>query len=416
MEDIYKFVSEKQLKKYADLAVRSGINVQKNQLVIIHSDIKNATLAHTIQKAAYEVGASNVVIDWFDEKSTKEFYTHALEDTFDYFPNWKYDQFKEWDDAGAAYIHIISENLEVSKGIQIERMNRFQKAYRTKLKEHHAKIRSHEVRCCLLAVPSFEWATKVSPHLSEEKAVQTLWELILCGSRANGDDPIKDWEDHNRFFESRKKFINNNQFDTLHFISNQGTDLSVGMPNDHLFLGGAVKDLEGKPFFPNIPTEEIFSAPHRDKVNGKLTPSKPLIYDGTIIDDFYLIFKEGQITNYYAATGHEALKNLIETDEGSKYLGEISLVSNHSPLSKTNTLFYNTLFDENTACHIGIGNASPSNLENGRKLSVKELNELGLNSSLILVNVVFGTEDMEVVGIKKDGTKVLLMKEGEFQF
>src|SRR5690625_3512573 len=170
------------------------------------------------------------------------------------------------------------------------------------------------------------------------------------------------------------------------------------------------------PFFPNIPTEEIFSAPNKNEVNGKLVATKPLIYEGSVIDDFYLTFKDGRITAYYAATGQEALQSLIETDEGSHYLGEIALVSNNSPLSQLDTLFYNTLFDENTACHIGIGNASPSNLQNGSNLSVKELKEAGLNTSLLLVNVTFGTKDMKVMGIKEGGTEVILMKDGDFQF
>ncbi|MBB6449749.1 aminopeptidase [Geomicrobium halophilum] len=413
---IYELVSEEQLKKYAELAVRAGVNVQKNQLVIIHSDIKDVTFARLIQTAAYEAGASNVVMDWTDEQSTKEFYLNAADDAIDHFPNWQYARFKEWDDAGAAYIHIISENLDAFKGVSTERMSRFQKASRTKLKAHNAKIRSHEIRWCLLAVPNFAWATKVFPHLSKEEALQSLWQLILLGSRADGKNPIKDWENHDRAFESRKKYLNDSQFEALHFTNSRGTDLLVGMPKNHFFIGGGVIDKKGIPFFPNIPTEEIFSAPHKNEVNGTLVATKPLIYGGSVIDDFYLTFKDGRITAHYAAAGQEALQSLIETDEGSYYLGEIALVSNNSPLSQADTLFYNTLFDENTACHIGIGNASPSNLQNGSNLSVKELKEAGLNTSLLLVNVAFGTEDMKVVGIKEGGTEVLLMKDGDFQF
>ncbi|WP_193550816.1 aminopeptidase [Salicibibacter kimchii] len=168
--------------------------------------------------------------------------------------------------------------------------------------------------------------------------------------------------------------------------------------------------------FRTFPRKRYFPPPHKNEVNGKLVATKPLIYGGSVIDDFYLTFKDGRITAYYAATGQEALQSLIETEEGSHYLGEIALVSNNSPLSQADTLFYNTLFDENTACHIGIGNASPSNLQNGSNLSVKELKEAGLNTSLLLVNVAFGTEDMKVVGIKEGGTDVLLMKDGDFQF
>lgn len=411
---IYEFVSEEQLKKYAELAVQAGVNVQENQLVIIHSDIEHVTFARLIQTAAYEVGASNVVINWTDEQSTKEFYLHAADEAIDYFPDWQAARFKEWDEAGAAYIHIISENVDVFKEVSTERMSRFQKSSRTKLKAYHAKIRSHEVRWCLLVVPQVAWATKVFPHLSKEEAQQLLWKVILQGARADGENPIRDWGKHDRAIESRKKILNDSQFEVLHFTNSRGTDLLVGMPKNHLYIGGGVTDKKGIPFFPNIPTEEIFSAPHKNKVNGKLVATKPLIYEGRVIADFYLTFKDGRITDYYAITGQEALQSLIETDEGSHYLGEIALVSSNSPLSQTDTLFYNTLFDENTACHIGIGNASPSNLQNSSDLSEEELKKAGLNVSLLLVNVTFGTEDMKVVGRKEDGTEVLLMKNGDF--
>ncbi|WP_366161991.1 aminopeptidase [Bacillus infantis] len=413
---IYEVISEAQLKKYAELAVRTGVNLQRNQLLIIHSDIQNAAFARLIQTAAYEAGASNVFIDWKDEQSAKEFYLHAADSAIDHFPDWQAARFKEWDDAGAAYIHIISENLDAFKEVSPERISRFQKASRTKLKDYHAKIRSHEVRWCLLAVPYAAWATKVFPSLSKEEAVQSLWELILKGSRAEGKHPIKDWESHNRAFESRKKILNESQFEALHFTNSRGTDLLVGLPENHLYIGGGVTDKNEIPFFPNIPTEEIFTAPHKNKVNGKLVGTKPLIYGGSVIDEFYLIFKDGRITDYYAAKGQEELLNLIETDEGSRYLGEIALVSNKSPLAQAETLFYNTLFDENTACHIGIGNASPSNIQNGINRSEEELKAAGLNTSLLSVNVTFGSEDMKVVGIKEGGTEVLLMKDGDFQF
>lgn len=385
-------------------------------LLIIHSDIQNAAFARLIQTAAYEAEASNVFIDWTDEQSAKEFYLHAADSVIDHFPDWQAARIKEWDDAGAAYIHIISENLEVFKEVATERISRFQKASRTKLKEYHAKIRSHEVRWCLLAVPYEAWAARVFPYLSTEEAIQALWRLILKGSRADGENPLKEWESHHRAFESCKKVLNESQFKALHFTNSLGTDLLVGLPKDHLYIGGGVTDKNGIPFFPNIPTEEIFTAPHIHKVNGKLAGTKPLIYGGSVIDDFYLIFKDGRITDYYAAKGQEVLQNLIETDEGSHYLGEIALVSNKSPLAQADTLFYNTLFDENTACHIGIGNASPSNFQNGIDQSEEELKAAGLNTSLLLVNVTFGTEDMKVVGIKEGGTEVLLMKDGDFQF
>ncbi|MBA2176220.1 aminopeptidase [Halobacillus locisalis] len=413
---IYEFVNEAQLRKYAELAVRAGVNLQENQLLIIHSDIKDAAFARQIQTAAYEAGASNVWIDWTDELSTKEFYMHASDRAIDQFPDWQAARFKEWEDAGAAYIHIISENLEVFKEVSAERINSYEKASRTKLRDHHAKIRSHEVRWCLLAVPSVEWAMKVFPSLSEDEAVQSLWKLIVKGARADGETPVEDWESHHRAFESRKKMLNESQFESLHFKNSLGTDLVVGLPKNHLYIGGGVTDKKGIPFFPNVPTEEIFTAPHKNQVNGKLVGTKPLIYGGSVIDEFYLTFKDGRITDYHAVKGQEVLQNLIETDEGSHYLGEIALVSSNSPLAQADTLFYNTLFDENTSCHIGIGNASPSNVKSGNEKSEEELKRAGLNTSLLLVNVTFGTEDMKVEGIKEDGSEVLLMKDGDFQF
>ncbi|TGB03552.1 aminopeptidase [Halobacillus salinus] len=413
---IFELMTEAQLKKYAELAVRAGVNLQKNQLLIIHSDIQHAPFARQIQTAAYEAGAANVFIDWTDEQSTKAFYLNADDCVIDHYPDWQAARFKEWEQADAAFIHIISENFEVFKEVPSERIDRFQKASRTKLRSHHSKIRSHEVRWCLLAVPSVEWATKVFPDLREEEALRSLWELIMTGARADGEDPIKDWERHHKAFESRKEFLNERQFEALHFTNTLGTDLFVGLPEDHLYIGGGVMDKNGIPFFPNIPTEEIFTAPHKNMVNGKLVGTKPLIYGGSVIDDFYLLFQDGRITDYYAAKGQEALRNLIETDEGSHYLGEIALVSDNSPLAQADTLFYNTLFDENTSCHIGIGNASPSNLQNGKDRSEEESKEEGLNASILSVNATFGSRDMKVNGRKEDGTEVLLMEDGDFQF
>lgn len=416
MENIEELISDESLKKYAELAVRIGANVQKDQLVVIHSDIKHAPFARFVQTAAYKAGASNVVMNWTDEESTRAFYFYADDEAIDQVPDWQQARINEWDAAGATYIHVISENFDVFKDVSPERISRFQNASRTKLKEYYAKMRSHEVRWCLLAVPSFAWATKVFPHLSQEEALQLLWQAILRGARADGNHPIEDWENHDRAFESRKTFLNDRQFDALHFTNSGGTDLVLGMPNNHVFIGGGVTDTKGIPFFPNIPTEEIFSAPHKHEVNGRLVATKPLVYEGRVINDVSLTFQDGQITSCAATNDQQALQRLLETDEGASYLGEIALVSSYSPLAQTNTLFYNTLFDENTACHIGLGNASPSNLQHGNLLSEQALGEAGLNTSLLSVNVAFGTEDMKVVGIEKDGTEVLLMEDGVFQF
>ncbi|MGD7050756.1 aminopeptidase [Rossellomorea marisflavi] len=311
---IFDLIKEDQLEKYAKLAVQIGVNVQKNQLVIIHSDINNAPFARQIQTAAYERGAANVVMDWTDEQSTLSFYLHAADDAIDKLPDWQHARFKEWENEGAAYIHNISENFGVYDDVSAERISRFQKATRSKLEGYYSKVMSHEVRWCLLAVPSLTWASKVFPNVVEEKAVQLLWQAILRGARADGYNPFSEWKKHDLAFESRKAFLNESQFNKLHFKNNQGTDLVVGMPKNHIFIGGGVKDNNGIPFFPNIPTEEIFSAPHKNEVNGKLVASKPLVYGGSVINDISLSFKDGRITTYDAKTGKGALEGIIETD------------------------------------------------------------------------------------------------------
>lgn len=411
---IFELIDQGKLTKYAELAVHIGVNVSKKQLVVIKCNVENYVFARLVAKAAYDACASNVVFDWVDDQALKEFYLRATCDYIDNVPRWNEAKYKEWDDEGAAFIHITTENLDLFKDIPEDRVSRFVNASRISLKSHYEKTRSYEVRWCILMIPSIEWALKIYPNLNEEKAVNALWELILKGARADGENPIQDWLDHGKNFESVKKKLDESQYEQLHFLNNKGTDLKIGLPDNHRYLGGGVFDQQGKMFFPNIPTEEIFTAPHKYKVNGKMVASKPLCYAGDIVDQFSLTFKEGCIVDYQAEIGEKTLKNIIETDEGTCYLGEIALVPNSAPISQSNILFYNTLFDENTSCHIGIGNASPLNLKNGRKLTEQELKQAGLNTSLLLVNMTFGTPDMIVTGVKQDGTKELIIKDGRF--
>lgn len=407
-------MDECKLKKYADLAVYKGVNVQKGQLVVISCPVENFIFGRLVQKSAYEAGASNVIINWEDYEVSREFYLNASDFWIENYPSLFHHGFEEYDLKGACYIAIISEYPNAFENVDLERISLFSKKSYEKLESHIAKKRSYELRWSILAVPSKEWATKVFPNLNEEKALKSLWDVILKGARADGENPLEDWENHGRNFEFYEILLNDSNFEYLYFKNNIGTDLKVGMPKNYLFIGGVVKDKNGISFFPNIPTEEIFSAPHKEKVNGKLVASKPLNYKGSIIEDFYLVFKDGKIIDFDARMGKEFLKSIIDTDEGTRYLGEIALVSNKSPLAMSNILFYNTLFDENTSCHIGIGNANLNNLLGGVNLSDEEIKEAGLNKSSVLINITFGTEDLEVIGIKYSGEEVALMRNGDF--
>ena len=410
-----QLVTRELLTKYAELVVRVGVNVQKGQPVVINCPIESFTFAHIVQKVAYDLGASNVIMNWIDDETKKEFYLRASDEAIDTVPDSMAARYEEWDMAGAAYIHIITENPDLFKDVCPDRIKRFSKIMYSKLNAHYENKRSYRNRWSIIAVPSKSWAMKLFPHLPECEAIETLWHLILKGARADGENPIADWEAHGKSFKSRVKFLNDNQFNILHFTNSLGTDLKVGLPKNHRYIGGGVKDKNGIVFFPNIPTEEIFTSPHKNNVNGVMMASKPLIYAENIIENLKLVFKDGEIVDYKASTGQDVLKTLIDFDEGSRYLGEIALASNISPLSQTETLFYNTLFDENTGCHIGIGNANPSNIQNGDRLTKEELQTAGLNSSLVLVNAAFGTSDMKVVGIKKDNSKFIIINNGEFQ-
>ena len=410
-----QLATEELIKRYAELAVKMGVNAQKGQLIVIRCPVEDYAFARIIQKAAYNAGASNVVMNWIDNEMLKEFYLSASDEAIGNFPESLVKRFEEWDEIGAAYINIITETPDLFKDVCPDRIKSFSRTMNTKLKTHSENKRSYKNRWCIIAVPFRSWAMKVFPRLTEVEAIESLWRLIFKAARADGENPIMDWKAHGKSFESRIKFLNDNQFKILHFTNSLGTDLKVRLPKNHRYIGGGVKDKDGIVFFPNIPTEEIFTSPHKYNVNGVMVASKPLIYAENIIENMSLLFNDGEIIDYKASTGQDALKSLIEFDEGSRYLGEIALVSNISPLSQVKTLFYNTLFDENTGCHVGIGNANHSTIQNGDKLTMEELKTEGLNTSLVLVNATFGTSDMKVVGIKEDDTQIILMKNGDFQ-
>ena len=401
---------QEQLRKYADLAIRIGVNLQPGQLLIINAPVEQYAFARLVMELAYEVGASEVIIDYADDEATKGRFLHS--DNFDAFPSWKVDRIKEWDSKGAAYLKLITELPDNLAGVAPERITQFSKVRGNALSFHTAKLRSYAIRWGLIVVPNPIWAGKL--FLGDEGAMDKLWQLILQGSRAVGDDPVGDWLNHGEQLVSHVDRLNQHQFDSLHFSNGLGTDLTVGLPQNHVWIGGAVKGNDKIPFFPNIPTEEIFTAPHRLRVDGKLVGSKPLIYGGKIIHGFSLTFEAGCIVDFSAESGFDQLAALLATDTGTRYLGEIALVASDSPLARTETLFYNTLFDENTACHLGIGNANPSNLENGNQMTGNEREMAGLNTSCMLVNATFGTSDMKVVGVRLGESEMIIMDKGGF--
>ncbi|MCL2049824.1 MAG: aminopeptidase [Defluviitaleaceae bacterium] len=409
-------MNETKLKKYAELLVRSGGNVQKGQLVVVTCAVDDAHFGRMVQKAAYEAGASEVRMDWYDDQSTRTTYICGADEIFDSFPQWRVDKLKEQDDRGAVYLHVRSSDPDVLAGVDADRLRRATKTSREATKEHTRLTMGSFLRWSIIATPSVAWAKKMFPELSQEEAVARLWEYLLKGARADGADPVADWDKHKKSFDERLNFLNGKKFDSLRITTGLGTNITIGLAKNHVWEGGGDKDKNGVPFFPNMPTEEIFTMPDRLRAQGRVVASMPLSYQGNLIEGFEMTFKDGKVQAFSADKNQQALANIIEIDEGGGRLGEVAIVSNASPIGKMNTLFYNTLFDENASSHLALGKAYPKNIEGGDELSTEEFIAAGGNDSLIHVDFMFGTADMCIVGIDGNGDETEFYKNGEFVF
>ncbi|MCL2287144.1 MAG: aminopeptidase [Firmicutes bacterium] len=407
-------MNETGLKKYAELLVRAGGNVQKGQLVVISCSVDNAPFGRLVRDAAYDAGASEVRIDWSDETSGRALYLRGADEVFDEFPQWRVQKYKEQDDKGAVYLHILSSDPDNLAGVDPNRLRRFSKVANQATKEHSTLTMSGALRWSIVATPSPKWAAKVFPDLPEAEATERLWEYILKAARADGENAVADWEIHDKNFIKRVDYLNKQQFAALRFTTGIGTDLTLGLVKDHVWAGGSEVAKDGVSFFPNIPTEEIFTMPHREKAEGRVVASMPLSYQSNLIEGFEMTFKDGKVVSYKADKGQEILKNIVEMDDGAARLGEVAIVANSSPIGQMNTLFYNTLFDENASAHLALGKAYPKNMAGGNELTLEERVAKGGNDSLIHVDFMFGTADMRIVGIKEDGTEEVFFDKGEF--
>ncbi|MEG0562442.1 MAG: aminopeptidase [Cetobacterium sp.] len=403
------------LEKYAELAVKVGVNIQPGQTLLVRSPIECAPFVRNVSKFAYECGAKNVHIEWSDEESTLIKYLNAPEETFNEFPRWISDQYVDIAKEGGAFLTIYAQNPDLLKNVDPQRVANFQKASGMALKEWRSYTLSDKCKWSIVSIPTESWATKVFPDISSKEAVDKLWNAIFKCTRVDNEDPIAAWAQHNSDLKLRMNFLNEKNFKTLRFKSAK-TDLVVDLPEGHIWLSGASQDPTGVAFNANMPTEEVFSMPHKFKVNGVVHSTKPLVYGGNVIDDFSLTFKDGKIVDFTAQKGSETLGKLIDTDEGSHYLGEVALVPFKSPISDTNIVFFNTLYDENASCHFAIGAAYRTNIKDGDKLKDEELDAHGVNNSLTHVDFMIGSSDMDIVGVTYDGEDVQVFKNGNWAF
>lgn len=402
------------IEKFAELAIKVGVNIKDGETLLIRADVEAVDFTRRCVKEAYKAGAKHVYVEYSDEINTRETYLNAPSESFDEYPQWQADKYTAIAKEGGSFLSIVSTNPDLMKDVNPDRIGRFQKISGHYLKEWRSYTLSDKVKWSIVAVPSVAWAKKVYPELDEENAVKELWNNILDCSRIT-ENPIENWNEHNKILKQRKDFLNEMNFKELRYKSSK-TNLVIGLPENHNWLSGASSDPKGNPFNPNIPTEEIFGMPHKYKVDGIVYSTKPLVYAGSLIDNFWIKFENGKIVDYDAEIGRENLKNLVETDEGSTRLGEVALVPYNSPISLKNIIFYNTLFDENASCHLAIGAAYSTNMIDGAKISEDDKDSVGMNSSITHVDFMMGDKDLNIIGIKQNDEEFQIFKDGDWAF
>ena len=410
-------MNDRYLKQYGEMAVKAGVNIQPGQTLIINGPITAADLVHHCATAAYDAGAKEVVVHWADEKLSRIKMERTEKDVLCDVKPWIQDSYLQYikSEGTAAILSITGSDPQLYKGIDAEKVNAYSIARMKALAEYRDYTMASRIQWCVIAVPTAGWAKKVFPDLDEEQAMEKLWETIFKVSRVEGD-AVANWKSYAAQRAERRDRINAMRLKTLHFTSSNGTDLYIDLADDHIWGGVSEYSEAGVEFIPNMPTEELFTAPHKDRVNGVVHGTKPYVYNGDLIDDFVLTFKDGKVVDFDAKQGKDLLKNLLDTDDGAISIGEVALVPASSPINRENILFYNTLFDENAACHIALGQGYPGTVKGGEKMTVDELLAKGVNDSVIHEDIMIGSADMNITGICENGDTVILFENGEWVF
>ncbi len=403
------------LEKYASLAVKVGVNIQQGQALYIAASTDSLELVRLISRKAYEAGASNVYVDLNDDELSRIHYEMAPQESFEFFPPWKVQEREYLAENGAAFLSIVSKAPDLFKGIDSAKISAFQKASGKAMSKYRQFVQSDKISWSVIAAPSPKWAAMVYPELSEEEQVPALWEAIFQAVRVDQENPVEAWKEHDVELHTKVDYLNEKRYQKLHYTA-PGTDLTIELPKGHLWCGASSVNEKGEAFMANMPTEEVFTVPLKTGVNGYVASSKPLSYGGNIIDNFTVTFEEGRIVKVEAEEGQEVLENLVATDEGSHYLGEVALVPHDSPISNSNLLFYNTLFDENASNHLAIGSAYAFCIEGGKQMSREELAANGLNESITHVDFMIGSASMNIDGIKEDGSVEPIFRNGNWAF
>ncbi|MGE6631221.1 aminopeptidase [Bacillus sp. NPDC077027] len=406
---------EKQLDQYAKLIVEVGVNVQKGQEVMISAFTEAIDLVRLVAKHAYERGAKNVHIRWSDSVLARLKYEHAPNEVFEDFPAWEAQSMETIAKRGGAFISILSQSPDLLQGIDSKKIAAQQKAAGTALNTYRKYVQSDKVAWTIVGAASLDWAKKMFPDHSANEAVSLLWENIFKVARADQKEPVDAWKKHDEALNEKVEVLNERHYHKLHYQA-KGTDLTIELPEKHLWVGAGSVSEQGVSFMANMPTEEVFTVPKKDGVNGTVSSTMPLSYAGNIIDGFTLTFENGRIIDVKAEQGEDILKSLIETDEGAHYLGEVALVPDDSLISNSNILYYNTLYDENASNHLAIGSGYAFNIDGGKSMSREELDAAGVNNSITHVDFMIGSKEMNIDGITKDGKREPIFRQGNWAF
>jgi len=406
-------IDMEKLEKLAEVAIKIGLDLQKGQDLVLTAPMAAAPLVRLITKHAYLAGGGLVTAFYSDEVTTLMRYQHAEDSTFDRAAGWLYKGMAEAYANGAARLAISGDNPMLLSSQDPEKVARANRAMSTAYKPALEKISNFEINWNIVSYPNPAWARQMFPDLEETAAVKKLADAIFAASRVDVADPVAAWKAHNAILHTKSDWLNGQNFAALHFTS-PGTDLTVGLADGHEWHGGASVAKNGVTCNPNIPTEEVFTTPHAYRVEGVASSTKPLSHQGTLIDNIQVRFEGGRIVEAKASKGEEVLKKVLQTDEGASRLGEVALVPHSSPISASGLLFYNTLFDENAACHIALGQCYSKCFVDGANLSQEEIAAKGGNSSLIHIDWMIGSGAIDVDGIRQDGSRVPVMRKGEW--
>lgn len=406
--------TNEQLAVYANILLTKGLNLQKGQILVINAPVESSAFVTILTKEAYICGASQVVCNWRCDDTTRLRYEYESQEQFETFPDWRREFSLSYYRQNAAFLSLISANPYLMSGIDTKKIFAWQKAQNEALKEYIDGMMASKTTWLVAAVPSKVWASILYPGLEDDAACDALWNQILQSSRADGADPLADWDAHLANLAARRQWMTEQHFAALHYTNSLGTDLTIRLPENHIWQGGAETSASGISFNANIPTEEIYTAPRADGVDGVVYSTKPLVYNGNVIDTFHLVFKDGKVVEAHAETGDDVLQKLVAIDEGASRLGEVALIPYHSPISLSNILFYETLFDENASCHLALGASYPTCLAGGAEMTKEETEQAGLNDSMIHVDFMVGSPDLSITGIKADGSKVPVFLHGDW--